>query len=188
MIIDTLDNADKYNGLHPRFAKAFEFIKSQNLEAIEPGKFEIDGRNIHASVSLKDGVKREEAKAEAHNNYIDIQVCPTGKEELGWKPRNKAITPKEEYNAEKNNKPTKSQEQKKGRRKREETDEKKTNAIHFTFTKITETRTGLNLDLYLKSNPVMYFSHITFLLNFLAASNAFSACSIVLILVVAPLP
>src|SRR6185503_9191320 len=36
----------------------------------------------------------------------------------------------------------------------EETDEKKTNAIHFTFTRITETRTGLNLDLYLKSNPV----------------------------------
>ena len=50
---------------------------------------------------LKDGVKKEDAKAEAHNNYIDIQVCPTGKEELGWKPRNKAITPKEEYNAEK---------------------------------------------------------------------------------------
>ena len=42
MIIDTLDNADKYISLHPRFAKAFEFIKSQNLETLEPGKFEID--------------------------------------------------------------------------------------------------------------------------------------------------
>jgi hypothetical protein len=37
----------------------------------------------------------------------------------------------------------------------EETDEKKTNAIHFTFTKITDEKTGLNVDLYLKSNPVM---------------------------------
>ena len=42
MIIDTLDNAGKYIHLHPRFAKAFDFIKSQNLETIEPGKFEID--------------------------------------------------------------------------------------------------------------------------------------------------
>jgi biofilm protein TabA len=101
MIIDTLENAYKYINLHPRFAKAFEFIKSQNLETIEPGKFEIDGKDLHASVSLKDGVTREAAKAEAHKNYIDIQVCPTGKEELGWKPLSKSVSPKEAYNAEK---------------------------------------------------------------------------------------
>ena len=101
MIIDTLNNADKYISLHPRFAKAFEFIKSQNLESIEVGKLEIDGKDIHASVSLKDGVKKEDAKFEAHNNYIDIQVCPTGTEQIGWKPRSKAVTPKEDYNAEK---------------------------------------------------------------------------------------
>ncbi len=35
MIIDTLDNADKYAGLHRNFAKAFAFIRSQNLETIE---------------------------------------------------------------------------------------------------------------------------------------------------------
>ena len=101
MIIDTLDNCEKYFCLHTRFAKAFEFIRSQNLQTIEPGKFEIDGKDIHAAVSLKDGVTREAAKAEAHNNYIDIQVCPGGKEELGWKPRSKSVSPKEDYNAEK---------------------------------------------------------------------------------------
>ena len=101
MIIDTLDNAGKYIHLHPRFEKAFEFIKSQNLETIEPGKFEIEGMDLHAAVSLKDGVTRETAKAEAHKNYIDIQVCPGGKEELGWKPLSKALAPKEAYNAEK---------------------------------------------------------------------------------------
>src|SRR5688500_17098281 len=100
MIIDTLDNADKYIVLHPRFAKAFEFIKAQNLAAIEVDKYEIDGKDIHASVSLKDGVKAEAAKFEAHNNYIDIQVCPTGSETLGWKPRSKCVTEKEAYNTE----------------------------------------------------------------------------------------
>ena len=61
----------------------------------------IDGDELHASVSNKDGVTAADAKFEAHNNYIDIQVCPTGKEELGWKPRNKTVSPKEAYNAEK---------------------------------------------------------------------------------------
>lgn len=101
MIIDSLENAGKYIHLHPRFAKSFEFIKAQNLEAIEVGKFEIDGKDIHASVSLKDGVTEDAAKFEAHNNYIDIQVCPTGSETIGWKPRSKCTTEKEPYNTEK---------------------------------------------------------------------------------------
>jgi biofilm protein TabA len=101
MIIDTLSNASKYNSIHPRFAKAFEYILSQDLNKIEPGKYPIDGDELHASVSNKDGVTAADAKFEAHNNYIDIQVCPTGSEELGWKPRNKCKNPIGEYNAEK---------------------------------------------------------------------------------------
>ena len=101
MVLDSLVNADKYIGLHKSFAKAFEFIKSQNLETIEPGKYPIDGADLHASVSLKDGVQQTEAKFEAHNHYIDIQVCPAGTEQIGWKPRNKCTNPKGDYNAEK---------------------------------------------------------------------------------------
>ena len=37
MIIDRLENADKYFSVHPLFSKAFAYIKSQNLKAIEPG-------------------------------------------------------------------------------------------------------------------------------------------------------
>ncbi|GAA4746658.1 YhcH/YjgK/YiaL family protein [Flavisolibacter ginsenosidimutans] len=101
MIVDSLANSDKYVSLHPRFAKAFEFIKSQNLESIEVGKYPIDGAELHASVSNKDGVKAEDAKFEAHNHFIDIQVCPAGSEQIGWKPRSKCVDPKGDYNAEK---------------------------------------------------------------------------------------
>ena len=31
MIIDWLENADKYFSVHPLFSKAFEYIKLQNL-------------------------------------------------------------------------------------------------------------------------------------------------------------
>lgn len=101
MIIDTLDNAKNYFGLHPLFEKAFQFIEAQNLATVVPGKFEIDGKDLHASVSVKDGLKKEDAKFEAHNNYIDIQVCPSGKETIGWKPRSKCSTIKADYNTEK---------------------------------------------------------------------------------------
>jgi YhcH/YjgK/YiaL family protein len=101
MILDTLSNSDKYTSLHKNFEKAFDFIKSQNLATLEPGKYPIDGTELHASVSLKEGVKAEEAKFEAHNNYIDIQVCPAGTEQIGWKPRHACTDPKGEYNPEK---------------------------------------------------------------------------------------
>lgn len=101
MIIDTLENAEKYFKLHPLFEKAFAYINAQNFETIETGKYEIDERNLHASVSLKNGLQKEEAKFEAHNNYIDIQVCPVGAEQIGWKPRSKCVDPKEAYNVEK---------------------------------------------------------------------------------------
>jgi hypothetical protein len=35
-----------------------------------------------------------------------------------------------------------------------ETDEKKTNAVYFTFNKISDTRSGLTAEVYLKNNPV----------------------------------
>ncbi len=101
MILDSLSNSNKYINLHPRFAKAFEFIKSQNLETLEVGKYQIDGAELHASVSEKDGYTREEAKFEAHNYWLDIQVCPKGKEQIGWSARERVSSPKEEYNAEK---------------------------------------------------------------------------------------
>ncbi len=101
MIIDSLANSDKYISLHPRFAKAFEFIKAQNLDSIEVGKYPIDGAELHASVTSKDGVGQDEAKREAHNYFIDIQVCATTGEGYAWKDRSKASIPKGDCNPEK---------------------------------------------------------------------------------------
>jgi YhcH/YjgK/YiaL family protein len=101
MILDNIANIDKYVSLHPRFAKAFEFVKNQNLETIEVGKFEIDGKDIHASVTAKEGVKAEDAKFECHDNYFDIQVCPAGSETIGWSPRDAVKEVKTPYNSEK---------------------------------------------------------------------------------------
>jgi biofilm protein TabA len=101
MIIDELSNSDKYAALHPGLAKGFEYLKSQALTSLAVGKYPIDGDNVHASVSEKNGYTRDEAKFEAHNKYADIQLCLTDGETFGWKPRKDCQQPKGELNEEK---------------------------------------------------------------------------------------
>ena len=103
MIIDTLANAEKYFCVHPLFAKAFEYIRSQNIDTIKDGKYDIDGDNLRVIVSNNLGITVAEsgAKFECHNKYIDIQFCIKGKEQMGWKPRKDCIQQKNEYSEEK---------------------------------------------------------------------------------------
>lgn len=102
MILDHLDNIEKYASLHPLFAQAIAYIKSTDLNTIEIGKYDIaDG--LKAIFSDKNGVTAAEsdAKFECHNKNIDIQVCIRGKETIGWKSRGTCTQLKGEYNAEK---------------------------------------------------------------------------------------
>jgi len=101
MIIDTLSNSGRYLHVNSRFKRAFDWIAQQDLAKLEPGKFPVDGTEVHVSVSQKDGLKTSDAKFEAHNNYIDIQVCLAGKEQMGWKPRSTCTQPVADYNEEK---------------------------------------------------------------------------------------
>lgn len=102
MIIDSFANAATYYGQHKNFKIAFDYLKAQNLEALEVGKYEIaDG--VLAIVSDKEGVTKEAASAkfECHNKNIDIQLCIRGTETIGWKPRTDCKEPKGEFNEEK---------------------------------------------------------------------------------------
>ena len=103
MILDSLSSASKYASLNPLFSKAFAYIASVDLASLEPGKFDIDGDNLRGIVSDKNGMTAAEstAKFECHNAHIDIQVCISGKETMGWKPRSTCVSPRGEYNADK---------------------------------------------------------------------------------------
>jgi biofilm protein TabA len=103
MIIDTIKNASKYFSVHPLFAKAFAYINATDLANTEDGKYEIDGDLLKAIISNKTGVAAAAsvAKFECHNKHIDIQLCIKGVEEIGWKPREKCVTPNGGYNEEK---------------------------------------------------------------------------------------
>lgn len=102
MIIDTLANASKYYGVHPLFEQAFAYLNSADLENTE-GRHDIDGDNLKVIYSNKNGmtVEQSTAKFECHNNHIDIQLCINGLEQFGWKPREKCVDPKGDYNPDK---------------------------------------------------------------------------------------
>jgi YhcH/YjgK/YiaL family protein len=84
MILDFIDNSGLYAKMHPRFAKAFEWLRNTNLKVIELGKHIIDGDEVYASVSEYTTKPLEEGRLEAHTKYIDIQYMVDGAEYVGW--------------------------------------------------------------------------------------------------------
>lgn len=101
MILDSLQNSAMYEGLHPRFKAAFDFVKSTDFSKLEPGKIELDGKNLFVNFAEGNGKTPEVAKMETHNEYIDIQIPFTSPEIMGYIPTVDLKEPMDAYNAEK---------------------------------------------------------------------------------------
>ena len=86
MVLDVLTNAERYASLHPAFARAFAYLASVDLTALQPGRNEIDGDAMFVILDRKEGRGRDGARLEAHRRYIDIQYTVDGLEEIGWTP------------------------------------------------------------------------------------------------------
>jgi uncharacterized protein, YhcH/YjgK/YiaL family len=84
MIIDSLSNYKSYEGLSSRFKKAFEYLASTDFSKLEPGKYEIDGTEVYASVMEGNTKLKEAGKWEAHKKYADIQFIVEGTEVMGY--------------------------------------------------------------------------------------------------------
>lgn len=86
MIIDSIENLHKYTQVHPLFAKVAQFIQSNNLEKLEKGKIQLQGDDLYANVTTAKGKKACDARLEAHEEYIDIQVPLSITETIGYTP------------------------------------------------------------------------------------------------------
>ena len=99
MIIDTLDNLAKYVGLNPLFADAVEFLKNNDLNALEAGKHPIKDKDLFVNITTAKGRAKESATLETHIDMIDIQIPLDTEETFGYTPL--CDLPDFEYNAEK---------------------------------------------------------------------------------------
>lgn len=99
MIIDTLDNLGKYQGINPLFADVVEFLKKNDLNVMEDGKYPIKGKDLFLNLTTAKGKAPDEAEVETHVKMIDIQMPLDGPETYGYTPL--CNLPEEEYNAAK---------------------------------------------------------------------------------------
>lgn len=99
MVVDKLENLEKYASLNPLFADAIAFLKATNLDTHEVGKLTLKENELTVNFAQARPKSKEEAKLETHNNFIDIQLPLSGVELMGYTPR--ADLPEAEYNAEK---------------------------------------------------------------------------------------
>ncbi len=101
MVVDTLENLEKYALLNPLFAQAIEFLKSHDLHAMEVGKTELNGKNLVVNIAQTAPKTKEQAKLETHNEFIDIQIPLSGTEIMGYTPGKDCVPADASYNAEK---------------------------------------------------------------------------------------
>ena len=82
MIVDSLENFDKYTALHKRFKEVEKYLKEHDLMSLKSGRYEIDGRNLY--VNIDEYTTKETSNPEAHREYIDIQIVLDGHEKIGY--------------------------------------------------------------------------------------------------------
>jgi biofilm protein TabA len=83
---DAKEFARQYKA-HPEWwDKAFAFMRDNNMDTMQPGKYVIDGDNVFADITVNPSTPLEEAKWHSHKNYCDIQYVITGAEQVGVAP------------------------------------------------------------------------------------------------------
>ena len=96
MVFDNIKNAYLYYGISEKIATALKFLDS-DLFNIKIGVYEIEGKNITASVFKTDLIPMEKGVWEAHRKHIDIHCMIEGTEKMGCVNLG-LLNEKEEYN------------------------------------------------------------------------------------------
>lgn len=84
-----------------RWDKAFAFLNSHDLTKLELKRYDIEGDNLFAPITEYMTKNEEDAKFEAHRNYIDIQYVISGNELIGLAPITQLKEVTEPYDAAK---------------------------------------------------------------------------------------
>lgn len=80
MVLGHLTDRARYEGLHPLFKAAFDFIERCEAEPLAQGEYEIDARDLYAMVQQYDTMPDNVPGWEGHRKYVDIQYVRSGEE------------------------------------------------------------------------------------------------------------
>lgn len=91
MIFSSIHTCDTYTEYPEVIRKVIDYLKSNDFVNMEPGVYEIQGKDIYAQVFDAETGSVEEKRPESHKNYLDVQFLASGEEKLGF------TTLKDEY-------------------------------------------------------------------------------------------
>ncbi|HVU87523.1 MAG TPA: YhcH/YjgK/YiaL family protein [Pirellulales bacterium] len=100
MVFDKLENSAQYAAIHPRLAKAFEYLHTADLGQLALGRHDIDGDQIFALVQEYRTRPDNEGFWESHRQYIDVQHVASGAERMGYANIDR-LKVRQEYDADK---------------------------------------------------------------------------------------
>ena len=83
MVLAHMDDAARYEALHPRFHQLFEYFRSHNLLQCPLGRIALDGDDLYINLVRADLKRAEEQKLEVHRQYIDVHFPLSGEEICG---------------------------------------------------------------------------------------------------------
>ncbi|MCR5132023.1 MAG: YhcH/YjgK/YiaL family protein [Prevotella sp.] len=96
MIVDRIENLEKYFSLNPLFKEVAEFLKANDMNALETGIHKIKGDDVFVNIQEAKGKTAEQAVVEYHRQMVDIQIPFSGIETYGYIPV--ADLPEVEFN------------------------------------------------------------------------------------------
>ena len=91
MIVDSVKGFEKYKGLHEKFGKVYEYIRKNDLQAMAPGEYEIDGPGVRCTIEEKEAKGFDDIKLEVHDVFIDIHILLEGNETIGFRDRGQCV-------------------------------------------------------------------------------------------------
>lgn len=100
MILDSLDNSEKYESLHPAFREAFEYIKATDFSKLKPGWIQLRGEDLFVNYDEMICRQAENSKIETHKQYIDIQIPLSDPETMGWMSAGRLKKPVSDYDGQ----------------------------------------------------------------------------------------
>jgi biofilm protein TabA len=92
--VNEVEFGEQYHKNKAEWDKAFAFMRDQDLSALKPDKYVIDGDNVYAMLTEAPSKTFEQSAWESHRKYIDIQYVIRGEEKIGVAPLSKATVSK----------------------------------------------------------------------------------------------
>ena len=86
MIIDTLNNCELYYVFGERFKKALEYLKSNDISKMKPGRYDIEGDGLYILIQDFIAASIDDSRLESHKHYVDIHYVKEGFEHIGYIP------------------------------------------------------------------------------------------------------